>query len=128
MSEAHRAVIARLYAEVVQGGDLDVLPALLHEDYTGRLADMPAPVAGRAAFADFVAQLHARMADVRAEVLQVVLEGDAAAVTWLTEGRERATGATSCVIGMSFYRFRDGKLASGRSLRTEIPGRAYLGL
>jgi steroid delta-isomerase-like uncharacterized protein len=62
--------------------------------------------------------MHAAFPDARTDILQIVEDGDTAAIHWETRGSHQgsfmdvpATGRNVTVTGASFLRFEDGKLA-----------------
>lgn len=83
MSEAMRAVAHRFFQEVLNEGRLDVIPELVAEDFVEH-ETMPGAPEGREAVGWFVTQFRAAVPDVRAEVDDLIVEGDklVARSTW----------------------------------------------
>jgi steroid delta-isomerase-like uncharacterized protein len=75
MSEAMRATARRFFQEVLNGGRLDVIPELIAEDFVEH-ETVPGAPEGREAVGWFVSQFRGAVPDLRAEVDDLIVEGD----------------------------------------------------
>jgi ketosteroid isomerase-like protein len=115
MSEVVDRLIAALNAH-----DLEAAAALMHEDYHSEQPAHP----GRA----FVgrAQMHANwktilegIPDFHAELIRSVDDGDTTWSEWSWSGH-RAEGQDLQVRGVTLFKVRDGKIASGRLYMEDV--------
>ena len=83
MSETMKASARRFFAEVVSEGRVDVLPELVAEDFVEH-ETMPGAPEGREAVAWFVTAFRSGVPDLRAEVDDLIVEGDKLVIrsTW----------------------------------------------
>lgn len=83
MSEAMRATAQRFFQEVVSEGRLDVIPELVAEDFVEH-ETLPGAPEGREAVGWFVTQFRSAVPDLRAELDDLIVEGDklCARSTW----------------------------------------------
>jgi predicted ester cyclase len=83
MSETMKATARRFFDEVVSEGRLDVIPELVADDFVEH-EKMPGAPEGRAAVEWFVTVFRSGVPDVRAEVDDLIVEGDklVARSTW----------------------------------------------
>jgi steroid delta-isomerase-like uncharacterized protein len=83
MSEQMRATARRFFTEVLSEGRVDVIPELVAEDFVEH-ETLPGAPEGRDAVGWFVASFRSAVPDVRAEVEDMIVEGDklVARSTW----------------------------------------------
>jgi steroid delta-isomerase-like uncharacterized protein len=83
MSEQMRAVAHRFFKEVVSEGRADVIPELVAEDFVEH-ETLPGAPEGRDAVGWFVAAFRSAVPDLRAELEDLIVEGDklVARSTW----------------------------------------------
>lgn len=117
-SQSETGSIARSYFEAVAARDLDAMTAFYEVGGTGEihgLVELTVPHSYRAWFAN----LFAAFPDFRFEILDVVAEGDVAAVRWRAggtfDGNVRfegvdPTGARVDLTGCDVLRIRNGKI------------------
>jgi ketosteroid isomerase-like protein len=103
-TEQNKAVVRRFITEVLQGGDLDALDALLAPDYVNpAMGD-----ADRAGFRAILTQLRGGAA-MHLEDLELVAEGDAVVARFRLEVTQ--TGGEKLVAqGLTYYRLADGRI------------------
>jgi predicted ester cyclase len=122
MPEAERSTdagsVARAYFEAIAERDLDAMTAFYEIGGTGEihgLVELTAPHGYRAWFGN----LFAAFPDFRFEILDVVAEGEQAAVRWRASGTFDGnarfegmdpTGATIDISGCDLLTIRDGKI------------------
>lgn len=117
-SQSETGSIARSYFEAVAARDLDAMTEFYEVGGTGEihgLVELTAPHSYRVWFAN----LFAAFPDFRFEILDVVAEGDVAAVRWHASGTFNGdtrfegvdpTGARVDLTGCDVLRIRDGKI------------------
>jgi hypothetical protein len=123
MSEANKAVIRRLVAEVLNGGRLELIDQL----YTPDLAP---------AASDWIGPFRASFPDVHMEIVELVAEGDkvvgrfTCSATHLGEWLGHApTGRRfERVDEVAIFRLRDGRIAHAWSLEDSLSRLRQLGL
>ncbi len=74
--EEHKAIVRRLAEEVIQGGNLDLIPALFAPDYVPHDPSNPTRRGGIEGARDFIAQLQEGVTDVRYTIEDLIAEGD----------------------------------------------------
>lgn len=112
----NRATVRRLYEDVMNGGNIELLPELVVPDYAEH-----SPLPGQAAgIVGFTARLTAILNGFRPryELHHVVAEADIVAVHWTMTGTHQAevmgiapTNRPVKFSGIDVHRLRDGKLA-----------------
>ena len=127
------ALVHRVFDEVINGGNLDVIDELFAEDFVdhGPLGDAP----GRDAFKDVVSRWRAAVPDVHCVVDTLITDGDI--VAWLVHttgthtgddlGRP-ATGKAFSTVSANLARFRDGVCLEHWSEQGMLPMLIQLGL
>jgi steroid delta-isomerase-like uncharacterized protein len=115
MSDEMRSTARRFFQEVVSQGRLDVIPELVAEDFVEH-ETMPGAPEGREAVSWFVAAFRSGVPDLRAEVDDLIVEGDklVARSTWSgTQQGELfgmpATGKRFTMDVIDIVRFDGGK-------------------
>lgn len=107
-AEEHRAVMRRIFDEVINAKSLDLAGALFSDDH---VLHPESPGVGRGAdgMAQAFAELHAQFPDVRVTVESMVAEGDLVAVRLTYRGTDATTGEPTAWPEMVFTRFAGGK-------------------
>lgn len=112
MSEQHKALVRRLFAEVWNEGDLAVVDELIDEEYVGH----PSEVLGTEGYKQFVAELRRAFPDIRFVVEDEIAEGDRVVARWKAHGTHRGeyfgmppTGKPAVISGVELLRFADDK-------------------
>ena len=128
-----RAVLERMFEEIINRGDLDVADELFVEDFLehGPMGD----IEGREAFKGLVAQWRAAVPDVRCVVENVVTDGTLAGWTVRTTGTHTGDGLGFPATGLRFEtvsanvgRFVDGMAAEHWSEQGMFPMLMQLGI
>jgi predicted ester cyclase len=108
-----KAMLRRMFDEVINQGNFDVADELFAEDFVdhGPMGD----IAGREQFKQLVAMWRAAVPDVHCELDNIIVEGDTAAWTVRTTGTHTgdglgfpATGKRFETVSANIGRFRDG--------------------
>lgn len=110
MTQDAKTAIRRLFEDVWSRGDLSVLPELMAPDCVAHTAAQTPALAGLEQYRQFVAAYLALYGEIRIVVEAQVAEGDTVATRW-TAWPGAAEGAGSGLLGMSFHRVRDGRIA-----------------
>jgi predicted ester cyclase len=109
-----RAIVERMFDEIINNGQLDVADELFAEDYVdhGPMGD----VSGREAFKTMVGQWRSAVPDVHCEVDNFIVDGDNIAWIVRTTGTHTGDGLGFPATGKSFQtvsanigRLRDGQ-------------------
>ena len=112
----NKALIRRLFDEVLNGGRLDLLDRLIGNDY---VEHNPAPnqAAGAVGVRSKIETLRAAFPDLRFVLEELIGEGEVVAVRYHWQGTHGGsflgiapTGRKIAVRGMDFYRLADGRL------------------
>jgi steroid delta-isomerase-like uncharacterized protein len=115
-AEKNKGLVRRLFEEVLNGGRLMVLDALIAPGY---VENNPAPgqAAGAAGVKARIQSLRSAFPDLRYVLEEVVGEGEIVAVRYHWGGTHRGaflgiapTGRKVSVRGMDFYRFAGGRI------------------
>jgi steroid delta-isomerase-like uncharacterized protein len=114
--EQIKALMLRLYDEVVNGGNLDMIDDLASPDFVDHEA-LPGLAAGRAGVKQFFSMLRTAFPDLRMHVDDLIAEGDKAVARVTMTGTHQgefagiaATGKTVSVPTIDIVRFAEGKL------------------
>jgi predicted ester cyclase len=127
------ALVQRMFDEVINGGNLELIDELFAEDYLdhGPFGDVP----GRGTFKQMVTQWRAAVPDVHCEVDSLIGEGDL--VAWLvhTTGTHTgdelgipATGKPFVTVSANMARFREGVCVEHWAEQGMLPMLVQLGL
>jgi predicted ester cyclase len=118
LSETNKQVVAKLFEEGVQQGDISVVDELFtpDADYQG---PPPDGRRGRDGYRDFITQLHAALEGVTCEVERMIAEGNRVAVRTLVSGRNVGEWETMAPSGrpVSFTLVAIAELHDGRIAR-----------
>lgn len=115
-SEANKALVRRLYEDVINGGKADILDDLAAPDYVEH-SPFPGQRDGIAGLKDRLATLGAGLAP-EYRLRHVIGEGDLVAAHWTMTGKHQGqlmgippTNRAVEMSGIDIYQVRDGKLA-----------------
>lgn len=128
-----RAMLERMFQEIINEGKLDVADELFAEDFVdhGPMGDMT----GRETFKQLVAQWRSAVPDVHCEVSNVIVDGDD--VAWLvhTTGTHTgdglgfpATGKSFTTVSANIGRLRDGLAVEHWSEQGMFPMLTQIGI
>ena len=111
-AEQNKDVVRRFIKEVLSGGQLDRVDALLAPSYVNRAfgADLPA-------FKEMLAGLAAALPERHFDVEELIAEADTVVARFTLEMRD-ASGKTISVRGLSYYRLADGKIVEDDPITT----------
>ncbi|MGE5273125.1 MAG: ester cyclase [Verrucomicrobiota bacterium] len=114
-SDANRALLKRLYDEVINGRDLDLIDELLSDDFVEH-EDFPGIPPTREGVKQTFAMFYAAFPDIHFQVEDLLAEGDLVAARVTVTGTHQgefmgipATGRSVEVAAMDFVSFREGK-------------------
>ena len=109
----HKALIRRMFEEVVNAGRLELVDELWHPDF---LTDSPQGPMDREAFRQFIADWRAAFGDLHCEVDDLIVEGDRVAWSVRATGTHTgefmgipATGRAIDFDSLNVAEVRDGK-------------------
>jgi predicted ester cyclase len=128
-----KAMLQRMFDEVINEGKLDVADELFAEDFLdhGPMGD----ITGRDQFKQLVAMWRAAVPDVHCELDNIILEGDTAAWTVRTTGTHTgdglgfpATGKRFETVSANIGRFRDGRAAEHWAEQGMFPMLVQIGI
>jgi len=113
----NKAVITRLFDEVLNQGNLEVLDELIGADYLEH-NPVPGQLPGAAGIKAKLVALRQAFPDIHFNLEELIGEGAAVAARYGWEGTHMAeimgiqpTGKTVRVRGMDFYRLQDARIA-----------------
>lgn len=117
MSADHRTIASRIYSEVFEQGNIDLIDELLTEDFVDHEVP-PGMPNGREAPKEMLSQLRVAFPDLRVAVQDMVAEGDRVAVRALMTGTHQgeymgipATGRTVEVAVFDMLEFRGARIS-----------------
>lgn len=104
-----RAVVERVWTDVVNGGDLAAIDDLVAEDY---IYHGPGgyELAGPEGFRHFIAALHELFEDLTILVHEYIVENDRVLSRWTGQGRDKKTGRLVEWEGATVTHVADGKM------------------
>ncbi len=136
--EANKAIALRLVEEVFNGRQLDLLEDVLHPEFRGRgISAFPpdGPEVGPGARRKLYEMFYQAIPDARAEVLDVVAEGDKVVLVDRFGGTHRAelfgrlgTGDRIEWMAIHIYTIRDGKVLEDAVMMDALAIMQQLGL
>lgn len=110
-----KAIAHRMYDEVMNGGNLDLIDEIVHDDFVEH-EEMPGMPTDKEAPREFVRAMRAGFSDFQATIEDIVQEGDTIVVRARMRGTHdgefmgiAATGKKMDVAAMDMVRFQDGK-------------------
>ncbi len=116
MSEQNKAIVRRLYEEVWNLGDLDVVEDIVSADFVGHRSGRPDDL-GPEAVRESVVALCEAFPDGRFTIEDMVVEGDRVAVRFTGRATHRGefrgvqpTGRQVTVTGIGIYRIYGGQI------------------
>jgi ketosteroid isomerase-like protein len=112
--EANKAVIRRLFDEVINRGHLDTVQELFgpgHVHYVGA-QEFHGPEGARALFAN----VRTMFADGRMTIDELLAEGDKVMASFTARGTHAATGHALDYTGIDIFRLADGKIVERRGI------------
>jgi len=111
-------VVRRIWEEIWNRGDLDVVDEVIAEHYVGHIPAMPGPVQGPEAFKQLIASYRTAYPDVHVTVEDVIEDERRVVVRWTSHGTNTGslmgmppTGRVIEVPGISIFRLEDDKVA-----------------
>ena len=119
--QENKALARRVFDEIWSEGRFDVAEDLLSPDFVARPpSGMQEPLQGPQAATEFIRRLRDGFPDIRFEVEDMIAEGDLVAARWAATGTHdgdfmgfEPTENTATIDGMTFLRFRDGRIVEG---------------
>jgi steroid delta-isomerase-like uncharacterized protein len=121
--EANRAIVERIFAEVLNRGDFSVSDALVADDARFYTHARAAPFVGPAGFREYIGGVRAGLPDTRIELHETVAERDTVISHWTLHGTHTGTlfgipptGSTVALEALELVHLRDGKLTEIRLL------------
>ena len=136
--EANKAIVLRLIEDVFNGRRLDLLEDVLHPEFRERgLSAFPpeSPEVGPGARRTLYEMFYQAIPDARAEVLEVVAEGDKVVVVDRFGGTHRGeffghpgTGNRIEWMAIHIYTIRDGKILEDATMTDALAIMEQLGL
>jgi predicted SnoaL-like aldol condensation-catalyzing enzyme len=128
-----KAMLRRMFDEVINKGNLAVADELFAEDFVDH--GPMGTISGREAFKQLVAQWRAAVPDVHCEVDNILIEGDLAGWTVRTTGTHTgdalgfpATNKSFETVSANLGRFRDGKAAEHWAEQGMFPMLVQIGI
>jgi steroid delta-isomerase-like uncharacterized protein len=117
-TDENRADIRRLFAEVFNGGDIDVVDKLVATDVLGHDATSPEPKRGLASVKQVAVLFRTAFPNGRFPLEDLIAEGDKVVARWGLQGTQQGafmgvapTGKPVSVTGIVIYRLAGGKIA-----------------
>lgn len=115
-SEQNKQTARRIFEEVMNRGNLQLVNELVADDY--RLREPEGLPAGREGMLTLVQAYRTAFPDLRTTVEEMIAEGDTVAVRWSGMGTQSGTfmgvppsGQRAQVRAISWLRFRNGRLS-----------------
>src|SRR5262245_20747143 len=117
MSEANKALVRRLYEEVYNQENLDVVDELCAPNFISHMPYVSQPTPGPAGWKQAIVQWHRAFPDTHQTLETMIAEGDTVAVRWTFRGTHRGTflgiaptGRQMTTTGISCFRLANGKI------------------
>jgi steroid delta-isomerase-like uncharacterized protein len=133
MSDANKAIMTRLYEEVISQGDLELLDELVSPDLVNHSVPPGLPP-GIEGFRQQVSMIHGGMPDLRTDVDDMIAEGDQVVTRWTGTGTHQGelmgvapTGKTITVSGVGIHRIAAGKVVEHRDFFDQLDFMQQLG-
>jgi steroid delta-isomerase-like uncharacterized protein len=133
--DENKALVRRFVEQVWAKADVAAVEQLVHPDITVAYPLLPAPVHGREAFKQVLAQVQAAIPDLQATVDELIAEGDKVVVRWTLAGTQRgafgpipATGKRVRWTGIGICRIADGRVIEDRGEEDALGLMQQLGL
>lgn len=131
----HKAIAERMYREVIEGGNLDVIDEIVHEDLVEHEETPGMPTRGREAPRAFVKMFHDGFSDISVTIDEMVEEGDMLAVRSTFSGTHTGefmgmapTGNRMEVAVFDMVRIQDGQAIEHWGLMDAVTMMQQLGV
>ncbi len=112
ITQANKAIVRRLYEDLINTGNLDGLAELIDSEFVGVLGEK-----GPSGFANTIAGLRLAFPDIQFTIEDMIDEGDRIAVRWTWRGTHQgsfqgfpASYKQVTVTGIAIYHVRGGKV------------------
>ena len=132
--DQNKTVVSRYYADVLNGGEVDLLDEIAVEDYVEH-DPLPGQGNGRTDFKQRVETLRSAFAPISFTVEDVVAEGDRVVVRWRSSGKHSGeflgippTDREYTINGIDIHACRDGRLAEHWHVVDQLAQLQQLGL
>lgn len=116
--DANKATSRRMFEEVFNAGEFDVLDELVTPAAIEHDSALPEPVTGPAQLKETIAGYRTAFPDLRIAVEEQVAEGDLVTTRWTARGTHQGdlmgvapTGKQATVTGVTIDRYEDGRIA-----------------
>lgn len=133
MSDANKAIVARLYEEVLSQGDLELVDELVSPDLVNHSVPPGLPP-GIEGFRQQASMIRDGLPDLRTNVDDMIAEGDQVVTRWTGTGTHQGelmgvapTGKTITVSGVGIHRIADGKVVEFRDIFDQLAFMQQLG-
>jgi steroid delta-isomerase-like uncharacterized protein len=133
--EANRAIVERIFTEVLNGGDFSVSDELVAADARFYTHAQSAPFIGPAGFHEYIGAVRSGMPDTRVELHETVAERDTVIAHWTLHGTHTGalfgippTGSTVALEALELVHLRDGKLTEIRLIMNGMAIMQQLGV
>jgi steroid delta-isomerase-like uncharacterized protein len=120
-AEANKAVVTRIFDEVLSHGDFSVSDELVAPDCKFYTHARPEPFIGPQGFREYIGAVRAGLPDTHVDVHDVVAEGDSVVAFWTLNGTHTANllgipplGNRIALDALEWVRLHDGKLVEIR--------------
>jgi steroid delta-isomerase-like uncharacterized protein len=120
MSEQNKAVVRRLFEEIISGGDLDAVDELFTADYHDHDPANEEDTHGREGVKEEVGMYRAALPDLRFSVEDQLAEGDEVATRFSCSGTHEGelmgvppSGNRVSITGIVIHRLADGNIQEG---------------
>jgi steroid delta-isomerase-like uncharacterized protein len=132
--EQHKAVVRRYYADVLNGGELQLLDEIAVDNYVEH-DPLPGQGDGRPDLKDRVATLRTAFAPLSFTVEDVIAEGDRVVIRWRSTGRHSGdfmgippTNRNYTIAGIDIHRLESGRMAEHWHVVDQLGQLQQLGL
>ena len=132
--DQNKTVVSRYYADVLNGGEVDLLDEIAVEDYVEH-DPLPGQGNGRTDFKQRVETLRSAFAPISFTVEDVIAEGDRVVVRWRSSGKHSGeflgippTDREYTINGIDIHACRDGRLAEHWHVVDQLAQLQQLGL
>jgi steroid delta-isomerase-like uncharacterized protein len=132
--DRNKKTVSRYYADVLNGGEVDLLDEIAVEDYVEN-DPLPGQGNGRADFKRRVETLRSAFAPITFRVEDVIAEGDRVVVRWSSTGKHSGeflgippTDREYTINGIDIHACRDGRLAEHWHVVDQLSQLQQLGL
>ena len=127
MSEQNKALVRRLFDEVVNRGNYDAASDLVHRDFVGHSSTPETETRGVEGYKQFFMMLRGAFPDLHLRVEEQIAEGDRVVTRWTGRATHQgaffgipASGRQGMMSGINIDRVADGKVAECWSHADEL--------